>query len=268
MRFAVLPVVTFGLFAMVVADRVSHALATTSEEAVVHGPSDSLPAAVALGNRAAAGGTSSPTHVAAANTSTIDRLARLAARQHLSREAGRTYLDSLIASTDSLVRRWPDRNGASLKVCVIEGGSSDYRPRMAGFVQDALSRWENTGMGVRFIPISDSTDADIVVHWIDHFDFERAGQTDLTWDQAGRVRKAEISLAVRTNTGFLMPDAALLAVAVHETGHALGLPHSPDSNDVMFPATRTGTLSERDRRTALVLYQLPLGPLQDLGGTP
>ena len=268
MRFAVLPVVTFGLFAMVVADRVSHALATTSEEAVVHGPSDSLPAAVALGNRAAAGGTSSPTHVAAANTSTIDRLARLAARQHLSRESDRTYLDSLISITDSLVRRWPDRNGAALKVCVIEGGSSDYRPRMAGFVQDALSRWENTGMGVRFSQISDSTGADIVVRWIDHFDFERAGQTDLTWDQAGRVRKAEISLAVRTNTGFPMPDAALLAVAVHEAGHALGLPHSPDSNDVMFPATRTGALSERDRRTAVVLYQLPPGPLRDLGETP
>ena len=188
MRPAVLPVVTFGLFAMVVADRVSHALASASSEAVAQGPSDGLPVGVAHDDRhpenPPAGATLSTAPAAATNTSTIDRLARLAARQHLGREGGMTYLDSLIISTDSLVRRWPDRSG-SLKVCLIEGGPSDYRPQMAEFVRDAFSRWENTGMGVRFSPISDTIDADIVVRWIDHFDFDRAGQTDLTWDQAG-----------------------------------------------------------------------------------
>jgi hypothetical protein len=272
MRLAVLPVVTFGLFAMVVADRVSHALATASRETAVQPSGDTLSASAALVTPAPVEGSASGTRPipggSAANTPMIERLARLATRQHLSREGGSTYLDSLIISTDSLVRRWPDRNGASLRVCLIEGGPSDYRPRMAEFVQDALSRWENAGMGVRFSPISDTTDADIVVRWIDHFDFDRAGQTDLTWDQAGLVHKASISLALRTNAGFAIPNAALLAVAVHETGHALGLPHSPDSNDVMFPATRTGTLSERDRRTGQLLYQLAPGSLRDLVSLP
>ncbi|MGZ8397432.1 MAG: matrixin family metalloprotease [Gemmatimonadales bacterium] len=272
MRFAVLPLVTFGLLAMVVADRVSHALASASQGAPVSGSSDSLPAAAVLAGRspvARPGGDSNPIDRAAAtNTPTIDRLARLAARQHLTREGRATYLDSLIVSTDSLVRRWPDRNGTPLKVCVLEGGPPGYQPRMVEFIRTALNSWEDTGIGVRFSPTSDSTAADIVVRWIDHFDFDRAGQTDLTWDRAGRVRTAAISLALRTNTGFAMPDAALRAVAVHETGHALGLPHSSDSTDVMFPATKTSTLSERDRRTAQLLYQLPVGPLQDLAGTP
>jgi predicted Zn-dependent protease len=139
---------------------------------------------------------------------------------------------------------------------------------MAALVREALDRWESAQVGIRFATVTDSSQAEIVVRWIDHFDFDRAGQTDITWDQAGRVRKAAILLALRTNTGLVLPDPALLTVAVHEAGHALGLPHSPDSSDVMFPATQAAVLSDRDRRTAQVLYQLPIGPVRDTGDNP
>jgi hypothetical protein len=269
MKRAVLPVITVGLFAMVVVDRISHTLGSAREQPPVQGPSDTRSATVDLADppvkaRAKAPEASGP----AAGTPTLDRLARLAARQQLSRAAGSTYLDSLIISTDSVVRRWPDRQGLPLRVAVIEGGPATYDPRMSGYLRQALERWEDAGAGVRFVSVADTGNADIVVRWIDHFDFDRAGQTDLTWDQAGRVRKAAILLAIRTNTGVVLPDAALLTVAVHEAGHALGLPHSPDTNDVMFPATQIGVLSERDRRTVQILYQLPTGPVRDSTGTP
>jgi hypothetical protein len=271
MKRAVLPLVTFGLFAMVVADRISDAL-ETDQTAPVQGPSDTRSATVDLADtsslRAAATAPALGAPAPGTGTPTLDRLARLAARQQLSRASGSTYLDSLIISTDSVVRRWPDRNGKPLRVAIIEGGPASYEPRMAGYLLKALERWEAADAGVRFTTVADTAGADILVRWIDHFDFDRAGQTDLTWDQAGRVRRAAILLAIRTNTGVALPDAALLTVAVHEAGHALGLPHSPDSNDVMFPATQTGVLSERDRRTAQVLYQLPTGPVRDSADTP
>jgi hypothetical protein len=262
MRRAFLPLLTLALALLILVDRIGHMkLAAERAGAAVQGPN------------ATQSGTAHPSAgydvirrdgaAGRAGGEIGDRLLRLATRERLSREASGTYLDSLIVSTDSVVRRWPDRWGKPIKLHLVEGGAPGYLPRMANFARDAFKRWENTGVGLTFQLVSDSAEADVVIRWIDRFDFDRAGQTDLTWDQAGRVRRASISLALRTHSGAVLPDAALLSVAVHEAGHALGLPHSPDTSDVMFPATRTGTLTDRDRRTIEVLYRLPPGPVRD-----
>jgi hypothetical protein len=262
MRRAFLPIVTLALALLILVDRIGHMkLAAERAGGAVQGPSASQPGTAhsavteeVMSREGAAG---------RAGGEIGDRLVRLATRERLSREASGTYLDSLIVSTDSVVRRWPDRWGKPIKLHIVESGVPGYLPRMAEHARDAFHRWENTGVGLTFQVVPDSANADVVIRWIDHFDFDRAGQTDLTWDQAGRVRRASISLALRTHTGTPLPDAALLSVAVHEAGHALGLPHSSDTNDVMFPATRTGTLTDRDRRTIEVLYRLPPGPVRD-----
>ena len=262
MRRAFLPIVTLALALLILVDRIGHMkLAAERAGGAVQGPSATQPGTAhpdvtqeVMRREGAAG---------RAGGEIGDRLVRLATRERLSREASGTYLDSLIVSTDSVVRRWPDRWGKPIKLHIVEGAVPGYLPKMADFARDAFHRWENTGVGLTFQVVSDSTNADVLIRWIDHFDFDRAGQTDLTWDQAGRVRRASISLALRTHTGTVLPDAALLSVAVHEAGHALGLPHSSDTNDVMFPATRTGTLTDRDRRTIEVLYRLPPGPVRD-----
>jgi hypothetical protein len=262
MRRLCLPLVTLALFALVLLDRVGDLTQRMTLTApAVQGASTTQSGSV----HPDAGKEDSRLGAKAGTAPTADeaRLARRSARERLSRLSDGTYLDSLIVSTDSVVRRWPDRWGTPITVNVVEGEVPGYLPTMGEYVRDAFDRWEATGIGVRFRMIPDSATADIVVRWIDHFDFDRAGQTDLTWDQTGRVRRAAISLAIRSHTGAALPDGALLSVAVHEAGHAIGLPHSADTNDVMFPATRTGVLTDRDRRTVEALYRLPTGPVSE-----
>lgn len=189
--------------------------------------------------------------------------ARVAARALLARDAGQTYLDSLLASTDSLVRRWPDRGGRPFRVALLEGGSPDYGVRMAGFVREAASRWEAVGTGFWFSFTGDSAEADIVFRWRESFGSgNQAGVTDLRWSNAGAMVHAYVSLATRNAGDSLFPDEALLGAAIHELGHAMGLPHSADSSDVMFPVTHVLAISARDRATARLLYALPPGSLR------
>jgi hypothetical protein len=255
-----LPTLTLLVLALILADR----LRRNPVDTVAAGPAIVTPEAKSGPSGSRATVTQLPSE---SGTPTIERLARLATRRTLNAEGRDTYLDSLLLSTDSVLRRWPVPLGRPVRVALIEGGPSTDAPRMSGYVRQAFGEWENLGLDLHFEFTSDSLDADMVVRWISRFPIDRTGQTDLTWDQFGRVQRAVITLAIADGRGRTLPSTALLSVALHEVGHSLGLPHSALSNDVMFPEPRITEVSPRDRHTAILLYQLPAGSVKDSLGS-
>jgi hypothetical protein len=192
----------------------------------------------------------------------IDLLARSETRRRIRATMG-TYLNEMLAaSRDSMLRRWDDRGAMPVRVWFAPTYAANFRPAFLDAIRTAFAQWGAAGVPVRFDLTADSADAEVVFRWKIQYEIERTGQTDLTWDQDGRVESAVVTLATFDPKGRPMEPDDIRVVALHEIGHLLGLDHSTDTTDIMFPTAKVRELSDRDVRTVLFLYQLPPGSLR------
>ena len=240
--------------------------ATLAVDSVAHQTAPPAPAPAAQPIAPAttsSAGAAGPAVTGARQPSYFDLLARSETRRRIRLSGTSTYLgDMLAASDDSMLRRWDNRVQSPVRVWFASTHAANFKPVFLDQIRSAFGQWVNAGLPIRFDFTTDSTEAEVTVKWRIQFEIERTGQTDVTWDDQGHIQSAVVTLATFDPKGRPMEPEDIRIVAMHEVGHVLGLDHSKDSTDIMFPTAKVRDLSDRDVRTARLLYDLLPGSVR------
>lgn len=137
-------------------------------------------------------------------------------------------------------RHW-NKNNFPLKVYIKESHSKYFKPIYNDYIKYALEVWGKADNRISYKMVSSPDSANVIIRFVENlkqkYDENYLGltKTEFSTDNNYEISKADVQLSLLKLTNKKIADGEMKATTVHEMGHVLGLGHSENDKDIMYP---------------------------------